>query len=165
MTWARRLVGALAASALALVLAPLGPASAAPTANIQPQLAVVRQATAPFHSLAAAERAGYAKFLPCFDLPGVGGMGQHYLLGSALDGTVDAAQPEVLVYTPDSTKLLAVEYVVPKALWTGAEPPELFGQHFHSNDALGVWALHAWIWKPNPLGMNADFNPDVSLCS
>ena len=35
---------------------------------------------------------------------------------------------------------------------------------FHRNDTLGIWALHAWIWRPNPGGMHADFNPQVSLC-
>jgi hypothetical protein len=45
-----------------------------------------------------------------------------------------------------------------------AEPPRLFGQDFHHNNALSLWALHAWIWRHNPLGMFADYNPRVALC-
>ena len=169
MTARRRLVGGLVSAALALVLVPASAATASPTApgaSEQATLAAVRQATARFHSLAAAEDAGYVKFLPCFDLPGTGGMGQHFLLASALDDKVDALQPEVLVYEPKNGayQLVGVEYVVPRPLWTGAEPPELFGHSFHYNPTLDIWALHAWIWRPNPLGMHEDFNPKVAMC-
>jgi hypothetical protein len=130
------------------------------------QFADVRQATASMHTVAKAEAAGYEKFLPCFDLPGVGGMGQHYADLHAIDGTIVANHPEVLVYEPngDRMQLVAVEYVVPQTAWTGSEAPELFGEDFHQNDTLGIWALHAWIWRPNPGGMHADFNPQVALC-
>ena len=64
----------------------------------------------------------------------------------------------------DTLRLVAVEYVVPQIAWTSANPPQLFGESFHRNDALGIWALHAWIWRANPLGMFEDFNPNVRLC-
>ena len=28
--------------------------------------------------------------------------------------------------------------------------------------AVGFWLKHAWIWKHNPAGMFADFNPEVT---
>ena len=30
--------------------------------------------------------------------------------------------------------------------------------------AVGFWLQHAWVWKHNPAGMFADWNPEVS-CS
>jgi hypothetical protein len=38
----------------------------------------------------------------------------------------------------------------------------LFGQDFKHNDTFGIWALHAWVWKDNPSGIFADWNPRVT---
>lgn len=152
-----------------LVLAVIGSpiASIAPAAarSEQASLAEVRAATARFHDVDAAFAEGRV-FLDCFELEGVGGMGQHVVDVSALDGAVDPLRPEALVYEvrEDRLALVAVEYVIPQVAWTATEPPSLFGQGFHRNDALGIWALHAWIWRPNPLGMFVDFNPAVGAC-
>lgn len=131
-----------------------------------PGIAQVRRATAQFHALTAAEGAGYEAFLDCIDHPSEGGMGQHYVDFSILDGEVDALAPEALVYEVRGTqqKLVGVEYVVPQSAWTQADPPRLFGETFHRNDVLGIWALHAWIWRPNPAGMFTDFNRAVGAC-
>ena len=62
-------------------------------------------------------------------------------------------------------QLGAVEYIVPADLWDAEgheNPPVLFGQHFHLEEALGVYVLHAWIFTHNPAGMFADWNPLVS---
>ena len=128
-------------------------------------LTAVRIATARFHNLDAAEAAGYAKALPCFDLAGVGGMGQHYVKGP-FDTTVTPTEPEALVYEVDGSelKLVAVEYIVPQSLWTSSQPPTLFGQWFLRNDTLGLWTLHAWIWRTNPFGTFASYNPEVAMC-
>ena len=132
----------------------------------QSSLAAVRAATASFHSTDAAVHAGYGPFLPCFDLPGVGGMGQHYVNGLLVDASVDPKQPEALVYEVDGSRLqlVAVEYIVPWSAWVSPEPPQLFGQTYYRNTSLHIWALHAWIWRPNPLGMFANYNPNVNLC-
>jgi hypothetical protein len=129
-------------------------------------LAEVRDATADFHDLGAARQAGYAPLLACFDLPGVGGMGQHYVDGSRLDTVLEPSHPEALVYEVDGARLqlVAVEYIIPQAAWSSSEPPSLLGRSFIRNDALGLWALHAWIWRPNPLGVFASYNPKVKLC-
>ncbi len=136
----------------------------------QSGLAEARQGTAKFHNVSHAEAAGYGSTLDtlgCFEKPGVGGMGVHYVNFELLDGTVDAANPEALVYEMRDNgqlKLVALEYLVPEELVDPTNPPELFGQHFHPHGVLPFWILHAWIWKPNPSGMFEDWNPRVSMC-
>jgi hypothetical protein len=135
------------------------------------ELAKVRKATAKYRSIEVAQGNGY-DLVPgldhCFDNPGVGAMGYHYIKTSALDLTVDAMQPEAMVYAPKKNgklKLAAVEYIVPAGPWDEAGndmPPALFGRHFHLNEALGVYVLHAWIWQKNPAGIFEDWNPNVS---
>jgi hypothetical protein len=136
--------------------------------SVGPDLAQVRSSTAGFHNIRAAQAAGY-NLVPgldyCFDNPGIGGMGFHYINVSLLDAVVDARKPEALVYALDNNgklDLVAVEYIVPQSAWNAAQPPVLFGRSFELNQALGVYALHAWIWKHNSLGMFNDWNPKVS---
>jgi hypothetical protein len=136
----------------------------------QSNLREARQSTAKFHSVIHAEGAGYEStldLLGCFENPGVGGMGLHYVNWELMDGSVDARTPEALVYemrADGKLKLAGLEYIVPLGAWEGSEPPELFGQHFHVNEALGLWVLHVWVWTPNPTGMFEDWNPSVALC-
>jgi hypothetical protein len=133
-------------------------------------LGKVREATARFHNTRAAKAAGY-DLVPgldfCFDNPGVGGMGFHLINTALMDTNVDPLKPEAMVYAPGPNgqlQLGAVEYIVPAAAWDAAnsQPPTLFGQTFGLNQALGVYALHAWIWKNNRSGMFSDWNPAVS---
>ena len=163
-TWLRRL---LAAAGVATMLAGLLVSPVAAQKQ-QGDLAAVRKATAQFHDLGKATRAGYAPLLACFDLPGVGGMGQHLVKGGLVNGTVIATQPQALVYEVDEEgemTLVAVEYIIPYTLHPAtAEAPRLFGQAFLHNNALSLWALHAWIWRSNPLGTFASYNPRVSTC-
>lgn len=130
----------------------------------------IRGATAQYHNTRAAKAAGY-NLVPgldyCFDNPGVGGMGFHYINTALLDTNIDPLKPEAMVYIPGPNgrlQLGAVEYIVPAAAWDAAnsQPPTLFGQTFDLNQALGVYTLHAWIWKHNRLGMFSDWNPTVS---
>jgi hypothetical protein len=131
----------------------------------QSALAPVRAATAPYHDLAAAGDAGYDFELPdvsgetCIaDLrsPSEGAMGVHMVsLNRVVDPSLDPTDPEVLVYEKRNNgtlKLVAVEYVV---FDTGQTRPKLFGVPFDHNDGsrFGLppfYALHAWVWKPNP---------------
>lgn len=149
---------------LALVLATVAQAAG------QNDLARVRKATAQFQNPEAAQAAGY-DLLPgldyCFDNPGIGGMGFHYINTSLLDTTVELLRPEAMVYAPTrkGLQLGAVEYIVPAGPWDAAGntlPPMLMGRRFHLNEALGVYVLHAWIWKHNPAGVFEDWNPRVS---
>lgn len=95
-------------------------------------------------------------------------MGVHMVnLALVLDPSIDADEPEVLVYEPrnDGTlKLVALEYVV---FQSDSARPSLFGKQF---DVVGAtnryglpafYALHAWIWKPIPSGILNAWNPNV----
>lgn len=146
-------------------------AATAVLASGHDELAQVRAATAKFHQPNAAYAAGYT-LVPgldfCFNNPGVGGMGVHLIKTSNLDLTVNALEPEAMVYQPGPNgqfQLVAVEYIVPAAPWDAAgntQPPSVLGQTFHLNPALGVYILHAWIFRENPLGIFQDWNPKVS---
>jgi hypothetical protein len=129
------------------------------------QLAELRRVTAPFNRFAAAVDAGWSHQLtPCFS-SSEGGMGFHYAKTSLLDGTVNAAQPEALLYEPQrdgSLRFVGVEYIVPRTAWSGAEPPVLYGQTFPYIEAFDVYGLHVWVGTANPDGVFAAWNPRVS---
>lgn len=133
-------------------------------------LAELRSATAQYHRPEVAQAAGY-DLVPgldhCFDNPGIGAMGYHYINVNLLDTTVDFLQPEAMVYVPGPNGILqlgAVEYIVPAAAWDAehAELPQVIGQEFHLNSSLGVYVLHIWAWKNNPSGIFEDWNLMVS---
>lgn len=128
-------------------------------------------ATARYQDVAEAEQDGWANSidtLGCFQDPRHGGMGVHYVNGSLMDAVVDITRPEALVYELDASGnvagLLAHEYIVPVEAWTSRTPPRLFGMNFHRHPVLPLWVLHTWMWKPNPAGMFADWNPAVRPC-
>jgi hypothetical protein len=153
------------------------PAKAAPTAV---QVARMRAATARFHNLATAEDAGYGVLhdvagLTCIDMPGEGGMGVHWVNGDLVGNpALDIRHPEALVYAPDgdgTLRLAALEFIVDKAAWDAhhAKRPELFrNAPFDLNTAPNRFGLapfysqHVWIWKPNPAGTLAMWNPRVT---
>lgn len=129
-------------------------------------LAQLRRATAPFHDLQTAMEAGWnAAITPCLEDP-AGGMGVHMANLSLFDDVVEETLPETLVYEPrqnGTMRLVAVEFIVPfSARGPDEEAPEAFGQTFHADEAVGIWALHVWIWRQNPNGLFADWNPKVT---
>jgi len=122
--------------------------------------------TASFHDFETAARAGWStKITSCMEGPD-GGMGFHYGNVGLIDGSVSVDQPELLLYEPEQNgklRLVAVEYIIPYAAHSrDAEPPVLFGQQFMQNDVFQLWGLHAWVWKENPSGMFAPWNPKVT---
>ena len=118
-------------------------------------IAAARAGTADYHDFDAALADGFVRTSAC-----VGGMGFHYTKAARVDQNLDPAEPEVLLYMPNEEgrlQLVAVEYVVPN---TGSNPvPELFGQPFYYNPARNRYELHAWIWRHNPDGIFANYNP------
>lgn len=119
------------------------------------ELAEAKRATAKYQDLQAALDDGYVDinlFVP--------GQGFHFLKPDLLDGTFEHTRPEILVYFPlddGYLELVAVEY-----LTTGASAPEGFTGDEDEWEFLGdppFWALHAWIWVPNPDGVFAESNP------
>lgn len=165
---------AVAAAALATCL---GPAAQATTGGTG--LQEVRAATSAYQDFALAQA---AQTVPVMDLAGntciadpagTGAMGTHFLFPSRLDSDIVADQPEILLYdmTTSSPTLLGVEYVVTADAWHaahGKQPPKLFGRKFElvkAGNRYGLpdfYELHAWLWKDNPNGLFADWNPDVS---
>jgi hypothetical protein len=165
----KRLVIAAAVAAAALM-------SAAMAAGAQPDVQAARHATARFHDISKAT--GYGRFvdaagIACIDKPGEGGMGIHYVNGGLVgDDKVQATKPDVLVYEPrpdGSERLVALEYVVFQDAWDARHTarPRLFGQEFElvpAGNRYGLppfYELHAWLWKHNPSGTFADYNPRV----
>lgn len=158
-----------------LLIAALIAALAAAVATIayasgRDDLDKVRAATKKFRKIEAVREAGYS-LVPdldhCFDNPGVGAMGFHYINTDSLDTALDPLKPEAIVYAPDKKgrlHLAAVEYIVPAEPWDAEheELPGLLGQTFHLNEQLGVYVLHAWVWQKNPSGIFEDWNPKVS---
>lgn len=149
-------------------------------AALQDELAQVRRVTARFHDLDAALGAGYELgwvngsgsriITGCVAHPTAGAMGYHYFNKELMDDlTVDVLKPEALVYAPDTDgqlKLAAVEWVArgPNSNPPGvAEPPTVLGMQMHILvPAVGFYIMHAWVWSPNPAGMFADWNPEVT---
>lgn len=135
-------------------------------------IAEVRQATAQYQDIDVARDDGYVQASSCESNPkGDGAMGIHFAKPGLVDGSVEATNPEVLLYEPQrgeaDPELVAVEYVVPeKAV---SEAPSLFGEEFHGPHDVGApWGsqydLHVWCWRANPNGIFAPFNPNVE-CS
>lgn len=126
-------------------------------------LATLRRVVAPFHNFDLATAAGWdTPLTPCLESPD-GGMGYHYANLPLLDGEVAADEPEALLFEPQKNgklRFVGVEYIVPLEL--SEEAPTLFGHEFHRNEAVGIWALHAWVGRHNPSGTFADWNPLVS---
>ncbi len=157
-------------------------AAAAALAGRSTDLAAAKSATAKFQNVAAAKADGYgilldAKKIACISMdsmPAMGAMGIHYAKGSYVgDAKLDPLEPEALVYEPlagGKLKLAALEYVVFKAAWDAhhAQPPALFGHTFNTTpkpNRFGLpafYSLHAWVWKHNPAGEFAMWNPNVS---
>lgn len=160
-----------------------GPAITEATADREPELEAragaapaelagllaARRATRPFKDLGVAQQAGY-DFLfmdMCMEDESpddLGGMGYHWVDTTLLDAHLDVTRPEALLYEPlrdGRVRLVGLEYVVPAAAWTASTPPTLLGQELRLNQ-FGLWALHVWVWTPNPSGIYADWNPRVS---
>ncbi len=140
------------------------------------------RATAKYHSLTVAKSNGYALLrdkqgIACIamdSMPAMGAMGVHYANASLVgDGVEQVTKPEALVYAPKpggGGTLAALEYVVTKSAWHAHHSgvPTLFGHRFNSTPAgnrFGLpayYSLHVWVWKHNPAGMYAMWNPTVS---
>lgn len=130
------------------------------------QLIGAKLATVHYNDVRNAERAGYRATPTCVSSP-AGGMGIHYVNPRLQQAPPDPYRPAILVYEPQQDggrRLVALEYFQ-LAEGAGARP-SLFGQPFDGPmTAPGMpafYALHAWVWRHNPAGMFAAFNPDVS---
>ena len=151
-------------------------------------IAGIRAATAQYHDVDLAFEAGYRPSTAGCESHAEGAMGIHYgnpaLLGlvrgsrptTGTDAVIDPLRPEILMYEPqpDGTRrLVGIEYVVYRAAWDAVhdDPPTLLGLPFDEkfgSEAHGHadhYELHLWLWRHNPLGMFAPWNPKVSCAS
>ena len=132
-------------------------------------LATLHAAKARFHQFEAAKDARYTFLFMNMCMVDQspakeGGMGYHYVNTDLLDDQLDVANPEALLYEPESNgrlKLVAVEYVIPADAWHHDYAPELFGQKLVLN-SFNLWALHVWAWENNPSGIYKSWNPRVN---
>lgn len=122
----------------------------------------------------------------------LGGMGIHFFRPDMLGITgieprvagvgthIDFRQPAVLIYEPQpdgSLELVAVENVVFAAGWEAAgrsDAPEFMGNQYYymvnnpltqADEAHGFephYELHMWLYRENPNGLLAQFNPNVT---
>ena len=160
------------------VSSPFNLQNAKVNGSVAAQLAEVRRVTAPYHNTDKAQADGWVVSLsPCVVHPTDGGMGYHYGNPEYLtNGVLDPLMPEVLLYEPQKNgkfRLVGVEYIVPFGAPENDEldspvkgdRPTLFGQYFDDSPHVGPngsWTLHVWLWRNNPSGMFAAFNPNVT---
>jgi len=186
MTRLRTVVPMIAAGLL--LTSQAGAAFACGDCNPEGQMTAARAVTAKYQSLTLAQKSGYSILadtagITCIAEPQMGAMGVHYVKGDLVkDPAIDAKHPEALVYAPDKRgglHLAALEYVVIKNDWDAKQvlpqssegvtpiPPMLFGQEFNFTDAPNryglppFYSLHVWLWKDNPAGTFAMWNPTV----
>jgi hypothetical protein len=139
---------------------------------------MVHKATAQFRDINAALAAGFVQATPCVSGPDFGAMGVHFVLGSRINaGTLNATEPEALIYEPlpnGAFRLVGVEFIILASVWQTQIPqgstatPALEG---HLMNFVGApnryglpafYELHVWAWEHNPVGSFADWNTQVS---
>ncbi len=136
-------------------------------------LDAIRRATEPFKQVATARAEGYQPQFGCIVNPATGAMGIHYINGDIFsDPTIDPLRPEAVTYEPqpDGTfQAVGLEYFVLQDAWHkagNASPPTMLGQEFMPVtgffDVPPFYALHIWLWRENPSGMFASYNPAVT---
>jgi hypothetical protein len=147
--------------------------------GIAKQLGKVKAALAKYQSVDAAKADGYVPASPCVMEPSdpnassYGGvMGVHFMNPALLKpGPLNPMKPPILTYEPESNgtfTLMAAEYFQPDAdqnTATDNDRPTLFGRAFdgpmkgHDPHMPIHYDLHVWLWKHNPSGLFAPFNP------
>jgi hypothetical protein len=167
---------------IALALAAAGaPAlahdhSAPNPAGMAPLVEKVRAVTAKYADINVAARDGWVQATPCVSSPSAGAMGVHYVLPSRVgDGTINASEPEALIYEPQpngALRLVGVEYIVLAADWAKLHKeggaPAVDGHLMHyvgEPNRYGLpafYEMHVWAWEHNPSGNFVDFNAKVT---
>ncbi len=133
---------------------------------------MVREATKQYLDINNAVKDGYQPFLGCVSGSDHGAMGIHYVNGNLLNGTIDVAHPQALIYEPsnDQMKLVGVEFITLASTWlqNNSGPPVLEGQVFlyvgspNRFNIPAFFELHVWAWRDNPQGSFVDWNDHVT---
>ncbi|WP_156724977.1 hypothetical protein [Streptomyces apocyni] len=172
----RPLIAGLALAALTSMTLTAAPAHAGDgdpkdAGKVSVELARAIAGTAKYHYEPLALKDGFVPDAVCVESP-EGGMGFHYI-NEANIGSLDPAKPAALLYEEKNgkRKLVAVEYLVYDAdqdLGTDDDRPTLFNQPFdgpmpgHFPGMPVHYDLHVWLYKSNPNGKFAEWNPRVS---
>jgi len=137
-------------------------------------IGAVRQATERFKDVKVAEAEGYSLMFGCVSGPDYGAMGLHYVnLPLVLDGVLDPAKPEIIIYEPlpnGRLKMTGADFLIFAADWhaSNAATPALQGQLMHlfeSPNRFGLpnfYTLHVWAWKDNPAGAFSNWHANVT---
>jgi hypothetical protein len=164
-------------TALGIVALPSGSAYASsPSAKMQRYLDKVKAATKRYRDVDVALRDGYLASAVCEEKPGGGGaMGYHYFNPEfSIDPRIEGVHPEILVYLPARSgglRLGAVEYMrfdVDQDLSTDSDRPRFRKRRPFNGPMSGHFPgqpihydLHVWLFKDNPTGVFARYNPDA----
>ena len=151
-------------------------AAAAERKNQSELVRIVREATERYKDVAVADADGYKLMFGCVSGPDFGAMGMHFVnLPLVLDGKLDPAKPEIVIYEPTPSgrlKLIGADYLMfADAVPAGAPQPELMGQLLHFFEApnrFGLppfYTLHVWAWKESPTGTFVNWHANVSCDS
>lgn len=184
--WLRALVIAGASLALLTGTAVAATTHHAKKAPAKPvpvtvQLQKVKAALAKYQSVDVAKADGYVMTGPCEMTPTsagaswwAGAMGVHFVNNALTRQRPNPLKPAVLVYLPTAAggfQLVAAEYFQADAdqnVETDSDRPTLFGRAFDGpmqGHAPGMpihYDLHVWLWKHNPSGTFAPYNPAAS---
>lgn len=177
----RLLLSALAAT-LALSVGARADESAAADHNVHksssvrsPLVQKVRAATRRYRDINVAIAEGWVPATPCVSGPNSGAMGVHYVLPPRIgDGTLNASEPEALIYEPlpdGRLRLVGVEFIVIANDWNTQHPDAQPALDGHLLNLVGepnryrlpaFYELHVWAWEHNPSGAFADWNDKVT---
>ena len=149
--------------------------------TVAAQLAQVKTALNKYQDVNVAKAAGYEPASPCEMTPAspgaswwAGAMGVHFVNNALTRQRPNPLKPAVLVYLPTAAggfQLVAAEYFQADAdqnVATDTDRPTLFGRAFDGpmlGHAPGMpihYDLHVWLWKHNPSGTFAPYNPAAS---
>jgi len=144
-----------------------------------PLVEKVRAVTSKYADVRVATKEGWVQATPCVSSPSAGAMGVHYVLPARVgDGTINASEPEALIYEPQPNgglRLVGVEYIVLAGDWAKLHKeggaPSVDGHLMHyvgEPNRYGLpafYEMHVWAWERNPSGNFVDFNTKVTCDS
>jgi hypothetical protein len=134
---------------------------------------IVRGATAQYvDDVKAATGAGYSAALGCVSGSDHGAMGIHYVNLNLLNGPIDPAHPQALIYEPQSNgelKLVGVEFIILATALPANSAPQVEGHLMNYVDYPNRYGLpspffelHVWAWRDNPQGPFVDWNNHIT---
>jgi hypothetical protein len=158
-------------SATFLALTSFAPAQQPQAQGDQDKLVeIVRNATLQYQDVKNAT--GYTAVDGCVSGSDHGAMGIHYVNLDLLNGPIDPAHPQALIYEPQSNgalKLVGVEFVIFASALPANSAPQVEGHlmnYIDSPNRYGLptpfFELHVWAWRDNPEGAFVDWNDHVT---